>query len=98
MRFRWTATIQRLFSCIFAFFTRLNLTSGSSANTSSGYFGLRTPTGQVVAEQRFGRFDAYTQLTVTAPAGSSTSLVAFAGVWANGDTWLQLDDVAVVAL
>jgi len=70
----------------------------SSANTSSGYFGLRTPTGQVVAEQRFGRFDAYTQLTVTAPAGSSTSLVAFAGVWANGDTWLQLDDVAVVAL
>ena len=70
----------------------------SSANTTSGYFGLRTPSGQVVAEQRFGRLDGYTQLTVTAPAGSSTSLVVFAGLWANGDTWLQLDDVAVVAI
>jgi S-formylglutathione hydrolase FrmB len=69
----------------------------SSANTTDGYFGLRTASGQVVGEQRFGRFDGYSQVSVLVPSGSSTSLVVYAGLWANGDTWLQLDDVSVVA-
>ena len=28
--------------------------------------------------------------------GANTSVVVYAGLWANGDTWLQLDDVAAV--
>jgi S-formylglutathione hydrolase FrmB len=69
----------------------------SSANNANGYVGLRTTSGQVVGEQRFGYLNGYTQITVQANTGSNTSLVVFAGLWANGDTWLQLDDVAVVA-
>jgi len=57
---------------------------------------LQTP-GQVVGEQRFGRLDGYTKLSVQVSTGSNTTLVVFGGLWANGDTWLQVDDVAVAA-
>lgn len=76
---------------------RLTAWIRTSANNTDGYVGLRTPSGQVVAEQRFGRLDGYTQITVLAPSGSNTSLVVFAGLWPNNDTWLQLDDVSVAA-
>jgi hypothetical protein len=26
--------------------------------------------------------------------GANTSVVLYGGLWANGDTWLQIDDVA----
>ena len=29
---------------------------------------------------------------------SASSLVVYAGLWANGDTWLQVDDVSITAL
>jgi S-formylglutathione hydrolase FrmB len=67
----------------------------TSANNTDGYFGLRTTGGQVLAEQKFGRFDGYTKLTVTVNSGSNTSVVVYGGLWANGDTWAQIDDVAV---
>ena len=69
----------------------------TSANNTDGYFGLRTTGGQVIGEQRFGRFDGYTKLTVTVNSGSNTSAVVYAGLWANGDTWFQIDDVAAVS-
>jgi S-formylglutathione hydrolase FrmB len=68
----------------------------TSANARDGYFGLRTASGQVVGEQRFGPATGYTQLSVTVSSGASTSLVAYAGTWASGDTWIQVDDVSVV--
>ena len=67
----------------------------TSANNADGYFGLRTPGGQVVGEQRFGRADNYTQVTRTVNSGSNSTLVVYAGLWANGDTWAQVDDVSV---
>jgi S-formylglutathione hydrolase FrmB len=67
----------------------------SSASTTDGYFGVRTPAGQVVGEQRFGRLDGYTQLTVDVASGPHTTLVLFAGLWATTDTWLHLDDVTL---
>jgi S-formylglutathione hydrolase FrmB len=70
----------------------------TSANNADGYLGLRTLGGQVVGERPFGRHDGYTQLTVDVATGSNTSLVLFAGLWANGDTWFQIDDVSAVAL
>ncbi len=70
----------------------------TSANNANGYFGLRTTSGQVVGEQRFYALGSYTQLTVTVSSGANTSLVVFAGLWASGDTWLQIDDVSVVAM
>jgi S-formylglutathione hydrolase FrmB len=70
----------------------------TSANNTDGYFGLRTVGGQVLGEQRFGRLDGYSQLTVTVNSGASTSLVAYGGLWANGDTWLQIDDVSAALI
>jgi S-formylglutathione hydrolase FrmB len=68
----------------------------TSGNVTDGYFGLRTTSGQVLGEQRFQALGGYTQLTVTVASGNHTSLDVFAGVWANGDTWLQVDDLSVV--
>ena len=69
----------------------------TSANNTDGYFGLRTVGGQVLGEQKFGRYDGYTKLTVNISTGGNTSVVVYGGLWANGDTWLQIDDVAAVA-
>jgi hypothetical protein len=66
----------------------------TSANNASGYFGMRTTSGQVLGEQQFGRFDNYTKLTVNVNPGAQTSVVVYAGLWASGDTWLQVDDVS----
>jgi hypothetical protein len=68
----------------------------TSANNTAGYFGLRTTGGQVLAEKMFASIPGYTQVSVTVNSGASTSLVVYGGLWANGDTWLQLDDVSVV--
>jgi hypothetical protein len=68
----------------------------TSANNTDGYFGLRTTTGQVIGEKKLAGLGGYTQVSVTVNAGNNTALVVFGGLWANGDTWLQLDDVSVV--
>ncbi|HEY3141114.1 MAG TPA: alpha/beta hydrolase-fold protein [Acidimicrobiales bacterium] len=70
----------------------------TSANNQDGYFGLRATSGQVAGETRFAALGSYTQVIATVSSGSNTSLVVFAGMWANGDTWLQVDDVTVVAV
>jgi hypothetical protein len=67
----------------------------TSANNADGYLGLRTSGGQVVGEQKFTRLDGYTKVTATVNCGSNTSLVVYAGLWANGDTWARVDDVSV---
>ncbi|MCC7076885.1 MAG: hypothetical protein IT198_07140 [Acidimicrobiia bacterium] len=70
----------------------------TSANNTDGYFGLRTTAGQVVGETRFYSLPGYTQVSVDVASGPHTSLVVFAGLWANGDKWAQIDDVSVAAL
>jgi S-formylglutathione hydrolase FrmB len=67
----------------------------TSANNADGYLGLRTTGGQVVGETRFTRLDGYTKVTATVNSGANTTLVLYAGLWANGDTWAQVDDVSV---
>jgi hypothetical protein len=67
----------------------------TSANNNDGFLGLRTGGGQVVGEQRFTRLDGYTKVSTTVNSGSHSSLVVYAGLWANGDTWAQVDDVSV---
>ena len=67
----------------------------TSTNNADGYLGLRTSGGQVVGEQRFTRLDGYTKVTATVNSGPNTSLVVYAGIWANGDTWARVDDVSV---
>jgi len=67
----------------------------TSANNNAGYLGLRTTGGQVLGETSFGQLNAYTQLTTTVNTGTNTSVDLYAGLWTNnGDTWLQVDDVA----
>jgi hypothetical protein len=70
----------------------------TSANNTDGFFGLRTTSGQVLGEHHFASFGNYTQVSVTVNSGANTTLEVYGGLWANGDTWLQLDDVSVVAL
>lgn len=70
----------------------------TSGNNSAGYLGLRTGAGTVVGEQRFSRLDGYTTRDFVVATGNNTSLDVFAGLWASGDTWLQIDDVSVVGL
>ncbi|HVX18125.1 MAG TPA: alpha/beta hydrolase-fold protein [Acidimicrobiales bacterium] len=69
----------------------------TSANNTDGYFGLRTLGGQVLGETQFANLGDYTKLTVNVNTGANTSVVLYGGLWANGDTWLQIDDVAAVA-
>jgi S-formylglutathione hydrolase FrmB len=68
----------------------------TSQNNADGYLGLRTAGGQVLGERRFARQDGYTKVTATVNTGSHSTLVAYAGLWANGDTWAQVDDVSVI--
>lgn len=68
----------------------------TSDNNTDGYFGVRAVDGTVVGEQKFGRFAGYTKVSVTVNSGSNTNLVVYGGLWANGDTFFQLDDVSVV--
>lgn len=68
----------------------------TSDNNTDGYFGVRAVDGTVVGEQKFGRFPSYTKVSVTVNSGSNKHLVVFGGLWANGDTFFQLDDVSVV--
>lgn len=70
----------------------------TSANNTAGYFGLRTGSGQVLGEKKFGNLPGYTQVTVDVASGSNTSLTVYAGLWANNDTYFQLDDVSVASL
>lgn len=70
----------------------------TSGNATAGYFGVRAGGGPVLAERRFGPVPGYQQLTVDVDAGARTSVQVFAGLWADGDTWVQIDDLALTAL
>lgn len=70
----------------------------TSANNNDGYMGLRTLGGQVVGETRFGSLGGYTKVSATVNSGNNSTLVFFTGLWANGDTWAQVDDVTVAPL
>lgn len=63
----------------------------------NGYFGARTEDGTVIGEQHFAALGDYTQLTVTVNSGPNHELVVYGGFWADGDTYLQLDNVTITA-
>lgn len=70
----------------------------TSANNADGYFGVRTTGGAVVGERKYGNLPGYTQIQFDVNSGNNTQLQVFAGLWANGDTWAQVDDISVVSL
>lgn len=70
----------------------------TSANNTDGYFGVRSTGGAVVGERKYGRFDGYTMIQFDVNTGGNTQLDVYAGLWANGDTWAQVDDISVTAL
>ncbi|WP_249351476.1 hypothetical protein [Corallococcus exiguus] len=71
----------------------------TSSNQNDGYFGARMLNGgpvlnEVHLTQPLG---GYALQSVTFNSGANHSVEVYAGTWANaGDTWLQVDDVAVV--
>ncbi|WP_202887061.1 DUF4185 domain-containing protein [Cohnella zeiphila] len=68
----------------------------TSANNTEGYFGARLPNdGAVIGETHFASLSGYTELAVPFNSGSNSVVELYAGLWANGGTWLQLDDVSV---
>ena len=70
----------------------------TSANNTDGYFGLKTIGGTILGEKKYGTFANYTLVSVDVNTGSNTSLVLYGGLWANGDTWAQIDDVTTTPL
>jgi S-formylglutathione hydrolase FrmB len=68
----------------------------TSANNNAGYFGVRDTGGNVISEQEYNGLAGYTQLTVTLNTGSNSTVVVYGGLWAQGDTWMQLDDVSLM--
>lgn len=65
--------------------------------TIDGYFGVRTEDGTVIGEQHFAPLSDYTKLSVTVNSGPNRELVVYGGFWADGDTYLQLDNVTITA-
>ncbi len=69
----------------------------TSSNNTKGYFGVREPVdGAVIKETVFAQLSDYTEQTVTFNSGNRSVVELYAGMWADGDTWLQLDDVSLV--
>ena len=69
----------------------------TSSNNNAGYFGLRTTGGTVIGEAEYNSLPGYTQLTVHVNTGGNTTVQVYGGLWPNGDTWAQLDDVSLTA-
>lgn len=69
----------------------------TSTNLTEGYFGVRVPyDGQIIKETPITKsLSNYTQLSITFNSGTNNFVELFAGIWANGDTWLQLDDTSL---
>lgn len=68
----------------------------TSNNAHAGFFGARTTSGQVINEAQFGNsLNGYTQLNVDFNSGNNSQVDIYAGIWAAGDTWVQVDNVAV---
>ncbi|MBB6735658.1 DUF4185 domain-containing protein [Cohnella zeiphila] len=70
----------------------------TSQNNNAGYFGVRAPDGSILKELPFGRFDDYAKQSIRFNSGDNTSVTVFTGFWANGDTWIQLDDYSLLAV
>jgi hypothetical protein len=68
----------------------------TSSNSSAGYFGARgLNNGPVLGEVPFGALAAYTEQVVSFNSGPHSVVEIYGGLWANGDTWAQLDDVSL---
>lgn len=69
----------------------------TSANNPAGYFGVRGPgNGPILGERGFGSLPGYTEQVVGFNSGANSVVEVYGGLWASGDTWLQLDDVSLV--
>lgn len=68
----------------------------TSANTTAGYFGARgLNDGPILGERSFGSLPGYTEQVVSFNSGARSVVEVYGGLWASGDTWLQLDDVSL---
>jgi hypothetical protein len=68
----------------------------TSANNTAGYFGARgLNNGPILGEVPFGALAAYTEQVVSFNSGPNSVVEIYGGLWANGDTWAQLDDVSL---
>ncbi|MFL5357347.1 DUF4185 domain-containing protein [Archangium sp.] len=68
----------------------------TSANNTTGYFGARgVNNGPILGETPFGALTGYTQISVSFNSGANSVVEVYGGEWANGDTWMQLDDVSL---
>ena len=69
----------------------------TSPSFKEGYFGARRLNGgPILGELRLSRpLAGYTQVTVQFNSGANHSVELFSGLWATGDTWLQVDDFSL---
>jgi hypothetical protein len=79
---------------------RMTVWLRNSGNFTTGWLGVKTTSGAVVAEIPYGaQTTNYGQYTVSFNSGARTSLVLHVGYWGPGaSSWEQVDDVSVVPL
>ncbi|MGP4079227.1 DUF4185 domain-containing protein [Pseudalkalibacillus sp. R45] len=68
----------------------------TSQNNNAGYFGVRGEDGGIIKETKYERNDQYTKQTVRFNSGDNEFVTVFTGMWANGETWVQIDDYMLV--
>lgn len=91
----WNALVQKVVVQPYTDYT-LKGWVRTSANSTTGYFGARgVNNGPILGEVPFGALTGYTQLSVSFNSGASSVVEVYGGVWANGDTWMQLDDASL---
>lgn len=70
----------------------------TSENNDNGFVGVRNVGGAPIAERNFRAVGEWARFSVSFNSGSMNQIEVFAGIWTdNGDMWLQVDDVALVA-
>ncbi|OMF22914.1 carbohydrate-binding protein [Paenibacillus sp. FSL H8-0548] len=68
----------------------------TSGNNNDGYFGARVPNGgMILGEAPFDSYADYTELTVSFNSGANHFVELYTGMWADEDTWVQVDDVSL---
>jgi hypothetical protein len=93
----WNALKQRFAVQPYTWYTMKGWVRTSS-NMNNGYFGARVPNnGPIMAETHLtSPLTNYTQISVNFNTGANSFAEIYSGIWADGDTWMQLDDVSVV--
>lgn len=68
----------------------------TSSNNTNGSFGVRDHKGNVLKQVPFTSHERYHKVMTEFNSGDSKKITIFIGMEANGETWIQIDDVMLM--